>query len=238
MATATPAGGSFDFARGFSFVFDDPEWVKKMLIGGAYTLAAMLLVGMPFVAGYAMRLTRNAARGMPRPLPAWDDMGGLFGEGMQLVAVSLAYMAAFLLIPGAAVLTIVVFTGGFAAMGGDSTAAKAAGPFVALAVVGLYAAVFLGGLALFVYFPAALARVALTGRVGAGFAVRDNVAFITRNPGNYALALVLYLLANLASQFGVVLCCVGILPATFWSYCVLAWSMGEVARLDPFAERA
>jgi hypothetical protein len=43
---------------------------------------------------------------------------------------------------------------------------------------------------------------------------------------------VAFLTANFLSQFGILLFCVGIIPATFWSQCVGAYAMGEVAFRD------
>ena len=76
-------------------------------------------------------------------------------------------------------------------------------------------------------------RFILYDRVSAAFEVREVVGIIQRNLGSYLLALVLYFVANMASQIGVVLCCVGVFPLGFWSFCILAWGLGEVARRDP-----
>jgi hypothetical protein len=82
-----------------------------------------------------------------------------------------------------------------------------------------------------VYLPAALARSALRDSFSQGFAWREIVAFIRANLGNYALALVVYLVASFLSQFGSILCCIGIFPAAFWAYEVLAFGLGETVRL-------
>jgi hypothetical protein len=92
-AAPTPVG-SVDFGRSFSFVTEDPEWIKKILIGGAFTLACALLVGVPFVLGYFSRALRNVVAGEPRPMPEWDDLGGIFNEGLRLTAVYLLYTLA------------------------------------------------------------------------------------------------------------------------------------------------
>ena len=99
--------------------------------------------------------------------------------------------------------------------------------------MGLYAVTFLLMMILMIYFPAAFTRFALLDRFAAGFEVAENIAFIRRNLGRYALALVLYLLASLVAQVGIIACCVGLFPASFWAFCVGAWAMGEVARRDP-----
>jgi hypothetical protein len=59
------------------------------------------------------------------------------------------------------------------------------------------------------------------------------VALIKRNPANYFMGLLIVVVVHVVSQLGIVLCCVGVLATTFWSYCVSAWVMGEVVRRDP-----
>ena len=90
----------------------------------------------------------------------------------------------------------------------------------------------LASLALAVYLPAALARSALRGTVADGFAWREILGFIKANLGNYLLSLVIYLLASFLAQFGFLLCCVGIFPAAFWGYMVLAVALGQTVRLE------
>jgi hypothetical protein len=87
-------------------------------------------------------------------------------------------------------------------------------------------------LILMIYLPAAFIRFVVLDRLAAGFEVAENIAFIRRNVGRYALALVVYLLASLVAQVGFIACCVGYFPAAFWAVCVGAWALGEVARRD------
>ena len=90
MSTAAPASsGSVDFGRAFTSVTEDPDWIKKVLIGGAFVLLSSILVGIPFVLGYVGRTLRNVVAGAARPLPEWDDLGGIFSEGLRLAAVYL-----------------------------------------------------------------------------------------------------------------------------------------------------
>lgn len=231
MATATPApAGSVDFGRSFTYVTEDPEWVKKILIGGVFTLACALLVGVPFVLGYFSRTLRSVVAGEARPLPEWDDLGGLFNEGLRLTAVYLLYtlgILAVLALIGAAVLLPVI-----ALSGAGDAASDAVGVLGGLGVVGAYGFLMLASLALAVYLPAALARSALRGTVADGFAWREILGFIQANLGNYLISLVIYLLASFLSQFGLILCCVGVFPAAFWGYMVLAGALGQTVRLS------
>lgn len=231
MATAAPGAPQvgFDF-RAFTFVGEDPEWLKKLLIGGVFALACGLLVGIPFVLGYFSRTVRNVAAGASLPLPEWDDLGGLFEEGLRLTAVYLVYtlgVALVLCVIGFAILGPLML----AADGGKpSDAVHALG---ALGIVAFYGIVMLVALVSAVYLPAALARAALRGSVGEAFAWREVLEFIRANLASYVLALLAYLLASFLAQFGVLLCCVGAFPAAFWSYLVLAGGIGQVVRLSP-----
>ena len=57
-------------------------------------------------------------------------------------------------------------------------------------------------LAVAVYFPAAFIRMTAHQRFNAGFEVRENVELIKRSPGNYFIAIAIYLVANFIAQFG------------------------------------
>ena len=232
MATAAPAPtGSVDFGRSFTFVTEDPEWVKKILIGGVFTLACALLVGVPFVLGYFSRTLRNVVTGEPRPMPEWDDLGGIFSEGLRLTAVYLLYTLA--IVAALAALGCVVMLPALALSGGRHHPSEVLGVLGGLGIVAGYGLIMVGSLALAVYLPAALARSALRGTVADGFAWREILGFIRANLGNYLISLVIYLIASFVSQFGIVLCCVGIFPAVFWGYMVLAVALGQTVRLSP-----
>ncbi len=227
--TARSDQQNIDFGRAFRFVFDDPDWVKKVLMGSLFTLLGVFVIGGVFLAGYIARLIQRAARGEARPLPDWDDLGDLFSSGLRILGAYLAHLFVVLLpLLGVAFFSIVLAGGAASA---SQEAAEGLGTLAGIAMLGAYAFMMLGMLALLVYFPAALTRVALSERFGAAFEVQANIAFIRRNPMNYMLAIVFYLVANFAAQFGVLLCCIGVLPASFWSVCVFGFSLGETARL-------
>jgi len=232
MSTAAPAPqGSVDFGRSFTFVGEDPDWIKKILIGGAFTLACALLVGVPFVLGYFSRTLRNVVTGEPRPMPEWDDLGGIFNEGLRLTAVYLLYTLGVVAVVAA--LGCMVMLPVMALSGGGGDVSDALGVLGGLGIVGAYGLAMVGFLALAVYLPAALARAALRGTVADGFAWRETLGFIRANLGNYLISLVIYLLASFLSQFGILLCCVGVFPAAFWGYMVLAVALGQTVRLSP-----
>ena len=81
MATPPPGAphASLDFGRSFTFVSEDPDWIKKVLIGGAFVLACLACwSGIPFVLGYFSRTLTQRSRRRRARLPEWDDLGGIF----------------------------------------------------------------------------------------------------------------------------------------------------------------
>jgi hypothetical protein len=236
MASSLPAPRpeTIDLGRCFRFVVDDPEWIKKILIGGAFTLASALLVGVFFVAGYWARMIKQVAAGDPRPLPEWDDLGGIFRDGLPIVGVYFVHMLGVLVLVGGFGCAggLVVF--GLGGLGrGGRPADEALAALGGLGIVGLYVGFILLTVALSLYLPAAFVRVALRGAFKDGFDWRANVEFIRANLANYALSLVFYLVARFLSQFGILLCCVGLFPAAFWAYLILGFGLGETVRLNP-----
>lgn len=223
---------TIDLARGFRFVPEDPDWIKKVLIGGVFMLLSAMLVGAVFVAGYGVRLLRRSAAGEPRPLPEWDDLGGLFGDGLRPLGLYFAYALPVTIVPVGLMVVLMAATSGLS-HAGSRGASDTFAALAAMGFMGLYALMAVVMLVLSLYLPAALARMVMLDRFGAGFEVGENIAFIKRNLGNYAMTLLLYLLGSFAAQLGMVLCCVGIFPASFWAFCILCWALGEVVRRDP-----
>jgi len=234
-AAAPPAGRqSMDFGHAFTFAFQDPDWIKKLLIGGGFTLLSALIVGAFFVAGYWARLVKRVIAGEPRPLPEWDDLGGIFGDGVRIVGLGLVYSLAIVIAAAGLGCVIALFVGGVGALADRSRdASEAVGILGGLGIMGLYALLLVSGLALTLYLPAACVRVIVRDSFSEGFAFAANFAFIRDNLGNYLLTVVAYLVANFLSQFGVLLCCLGVFVTSFWSYLVLGHAIGETVRLNP-----
>lgn len=229
MATPPTAGATtyIDFGRAFQFYFEDPDWVKKTLWGCLFYILAMFLVGAPFLTGYGAEVTRRAARGEPRPLPEWENFGQFFLEGLLVIGLSMLHFLAAAILPGSIGCLFAVI--GAAASNND--AASGVVTLGLMVAVMLFLAVLL---AVMLYFPAAYLRMVVTGRFAAGLEVRENIELIKRGPGNYLIAIAIYVVTNvIAYVLGIATCLIGSIPAGFWSLCVAGWALGEVARRDP-----
>ena len=224
---------SLDFGRCFTFITDDPDWVKKVLIGGAFVLASFLLVGAFFVAGYWSRFVKAVAAGQPRPLPEWDDLGGIFSDGLRVVGLYfVCWIGAFAVLLLLAC-PIGLAAGGLASLSSSDGAREALSALGGLGVFLVYGLFILLAFGISLVFPAAATRVVLKGDLSAGFDYRAVFGFVRLNLGNYLLSLVVMILANFVAQFGAILCCVGVFPALFWAYLTLGYALGETARLNP-----
>ena len=74
-----------NIGRAFSFTFQDPAWVRKILI-----LAVMFvipIIGWLIIGGYVLRLLRNVINGELNPLPEWDNWGGDLAGGAKVFVV-------------------------------------------------------------------------------------------------------------------------------------------------------
>ena len=218
--TAAPA---FDFIRPFAFVFEDPRWLPKVLIGGLFFLATFVLVGVFFIAGYAARLTRNVIAGVQYPLPEWDDLGEYFSEGLMLFCVSLIYI-----IPIVALALMVGIPAAIINAAQSDDVRNVAGGLVGCAWC--FVVPFSLGISFFI--PAALLMAVTKRRFGAAFEFGNVWGFIRDNIGNYLLAFVVYIVARFFAGFGVILLCVGVIFTEFWALIVSTYGFAQTYRLS------
>jgi hypothetical protein len=234
--TESSAPAPIDWGKSLHFFQADPAWLKKLLMGGLFALLTSVLVGSFFLAGYLSRLIAQVARGDDDHLPEWSEFGGLFVDGAKALGVYLVLTLPLALIPTglSCVISLVMPLLASRREAVGSADAQAWAALLAMGGMMLMMLVFVAALyALMFYLPAALTRLAVTGRFADGLAVRKNLAFIRRNLGGYLLSLLLYLAAGALSMVGYLACCVGIFVTSFWSVCVLSWCLGAVARRDP-----
>jgi hypothetical protein len=211
----------FDFVRPFAFVFEDPRWVNKVLIGGVFFLLGFLIIGWFFLMGYLARLARNVVAGVQHPLPEWDDLGEYFSEGLRLFLVVLVYLTPLVLIAVA-----------FGVPGAIMSDAESEGlRNVGGCMVGtLWCLMLPLSLAFTFFVPAAMLRTVIERRLGAGFELGPIWSFITANIGNYLLAIVIYLVARFAAGFGFILLCIGIIFTEFWALAATTFAFAQVYR--------
>ena len=75
----------------FTFVFKDPNWLTKLLIGGVFTFLSILFIGVPVILGYGIELLQRVRRGEKYPLPEWKDVGVKFILGFKYFITLFVY---------------------------------------------------------------------------------------------------------------------------------------------------
>ncbi|NEU56239.1 DUF4013 domain-containing protein [Halorussus sp. MSC15.2] len=170
------------FETALRYPVDGDDRIETIVIGGLLTLFSWLLIPAVFVAGYLQRvLARTTADDRA---PSFDDWGDLFGEGLKAVAVTLAYFAVPVVLLTAVLGSVIFAFETTTVVETGTTVAEPAAPGgannlgVVVVLVGFALAV-VASLAASYALPAALARLAVEGRLGAAFEFRRLAGVLT-----------------------------------------------------------
>ncbi len=89
-----------DIGKAFSYVLDDPKWLKKVLM--ASFMSAVPTLGIIIVIGWLLDTLRNINAGQPHPIPDWsgDHLARWFGRGVAATVVVMAWVIPCLLVAG------------------------------------------------------------------------------------------------------------------------------------------
>lgn len=201
-----------DIGKSFSYVFEDPEWLNKILIGSLVFLVSMLLtpilvgiLGFFIITGYALEVLANVRRGDPRPLPAWRDRWGewlVLGLKLMVVTLVWALPAILLSIP--------------MGIGGALTDSQGGEVIGGLLIAGFGCLVLIWSLLLLLVTPAIYLRLAETEDMGSALRFGEIIGFTRDNIGDVLIAVIVYFLASLVitligGMVGTLLCLVGLI---------------------------
>ena len=80
-----------NYTKAFSFMFEDKNWIVKVILGAVFCLLSFVLVGIPFLLGYLLELAKNSKEGKEIPLPEWDKLGEKFVRGLIYFIIVFIY---------------------------------------------------------------------------------------------------------------------------------------------------
>ncbi|MCX7707054.1 MAG: DUF4013 domain-containing protein [Anaerolineae bacterium] len=189
-------------------------------------LASLVIPILPglVVAGYAIRIMRQAIEGHELSLPPWDDWGKLFLDGLRWTVLSIVFFLPGLIVMG---IGLAGYLGGFFA---GFTQETAEGAMAMLAGMGVYLIGLAVGMLLLalgaIPLPAATAHFVAQDNLASAFRVREWWPFLRANKLGYLIAWVtllgLYYLGSFALGiliYTIVLCCLlpfAVPPATMY----------------------
>ena len=219
-----------DIGSAFTFVFDDDDWIKKLAIGGGIAIGGVILLPLLLVglllffplSGYMLEVIKNVRDGHERPLPEWDDFGGLFKTGFFVFLIGFIYNIPSLVFSCASALA--QNAPQFADLDSDVV-----GAVVAIGTC-LSCIQFILSIAATVLLPAGLIRYAQFDTLGSAFQFGEMFSFIRNNIGDYVITVILSFVASFIAFFGVILCVIGVFFTFFWAILVTANLYGQLAR--------
>jgi len=220
---------SIDFGRPFQFVFEDKDWLKKVLMGAVMMIGSILILPYFILVGYQRRVALASAGGKDVPLPEWDRFGEDLGHGFKMFLIGFVWI-----LPGVAVRLVGLIPVILAAVaenhghGGDAMSAATGGIFFLTTCLGsllTIAGMIAGILGVLRYID--------VGELGAGFQPGELFRLLKDNVVNLLLTAVILILAGLAAEIvGFIACGVGLLVTMPWALMVAGQVYGQVIRID------
>lgn len=218
-----------DYGRAFSYFLDDPEWIKKLFIGGLLTLASFAIIPAFFLLGYQLRVMGRVMAGDDQKLPEWDRMKEMFISGGRLFLVLLCYA-----LPGIAMLA------GFIAIGLTAGQGTPPAAFTGLqeGALALFCFLFVSFVLYLVFLqlvaPALIIRFQYTNSFREAIKFGKVVEIIKANPGPYltTFLLMLFVIVPL-SLFGLIACGIGVFLSLFYALLVDTHLYAQLARISP-----
>ncbi len=204
-----------DIGSSFTFMFEDENWLKKVLIGGV--VAIIPIVNFAAI-GYIVQVIRNTRDGHPLPLPEWDQFGAYFMDGLWLFLINLVYSIPLILL---ACLASV----GSAVVGNNQDAQSAAS--ILMSCFGCVAILWV--LLIGLITPALWIRFAEVGEFMVGFRFGELFSIITANVGSYIVAFLLFLVISFIGGLGASFCVIPVILTEGWAIAATGNLFGQLA---------
>jgi hypothetical protein len=229
----------------FKFPFESKEWIVPFIIGTALIFAGMIIPIIPiiFVFGYIAAVMRMSINGETMTLPAWNNWGHFFKDGLRSLAVGTVYLG-----PGIIVSMIgfsayiVMFVASIALT--DSSFDPTTTGLVSLLMISamgiLFLSMFVGTILLIagtIPLPAAIGHFIANDRLSSAFHIREWGRFIKKDKWGYLISWLIVVgmfgtlyLGFMLAYMTFVLCFVGYLlafPIGFYIMLVAAALFGQ-----------
>ncbi len=216
-----------DIGKAFTFVFEDEDWVVKIVIAAAVLLAGIVvgslcfwIVFIPTIlafalpAGYAVEITRRVIGGRQDVLPAWDQWGELFIDGVKVILIGIVYYLPSIIV--SAILGPI--TGAF------SDQASWVGALFG-SLLGCFNLLWF--IAASLLLPAAIAFYADRGQVAHALRFGEVFGLVRDNLTTYVITAVMSWVAGVVGALGVLVCGVGALVTGPYAWMVTGHLYGQ-----------
>jgi hypothetical protein len=181
-----------DISKAYTFIPEDKEWVKKIVIGGAFALFSFLFIPIFFLIGYQVAVVKNVMNGEENPLPEWEEWGQMFMDGLVVWAAMFIYALPVVLL---GICSLFLWLPAVLDSGGDFGGALSAGATFGMVVLGCL--MFLFAVALAFIMPALYIQYARTGEFGPMFQVAEVIKIARENVVDILIVIVAAIAASL-----------------------------------------
>jgi hypothetical protein len=212
-----------DLGVAFKWVFQDPDYVSKILVGAACVVFSFFLVPIFILLGYHLEVARRERQAPQQRLPEWSDWGRYAWDGLKFYFCIFLLVMAIELVFFAVVIAVIAIVALAGSAGGGAGAVI--GGLIGLAAVLTLLPV---SLAIAYAFPALQLEYLRTGSVGAGFHVGNIWRIVSQRPGDYFMLWVSQFVTRFLGNFvGQLLCLVGVVLTAPWVLYTEGWLLGR-----------
>ena len=193
-----------DITKAFTYVFDDKDWMMKVLIGALLSIAGFLIIPGFIIAGYSIQILRNVKKGVAEPLPEWAEWGEMLKDGFMVALAQIIYSLPIIIIACIA----------FGAAGGLASFENLDEDAIAAAMISTFGVVFclilIFGIAMAFISPALQIQYVKHGDLASMFRFSEIIALIRENISD--ILLVVGVMIGTAFAFGIVSTVLGVIP--------------------------
>jgi len=215
-----------DIGRSFTYVTQDQDWIKKVLLGGVITLIP--IAGPLFAFGYMLETMRNIIAEQEVPLPEIGDFGAKLVEGLKVWVISFIYALPLVLF------SICAQSGSLAPVIAENVdpdtlevlTSVSIGVSACCGCLLLLYAILMG-----LILPFAWGKYAETVQIGAAFRLGEIFEMLKSNVGSAVVVLLVNGLAGfVAALVGTIACGIGLIFTLFYAQLVMAFLYGSLYR--------
>ena len=208
-----------DFGKAFSFVFEDEDWIKKIVVGGLISLIPV--IGAFLVLGWGVEVIKRVIRDDAEILPDWSDFGGYLARGFMVFLVAFVYMLPVILLQVCSSLP-------FLYESADDTLIT----IFTIVTVCFGCLTTLYSIAAYLFLPAAIANYADTDDISAAFKLGEIFKMVRDNIGTYAMVLLGGIVAGLVASLGTIACVIGVLFTSVYSFAINGHLWGQAYKIS------
>jgi hypothetical protein len=215
-----------EFGKPFSYVFEDPDWLKKVVIMGLIMLIP--IVGQLVAAGWMIDIMKKMINHEPLTLPN-VDFGGQLGRGFGSAVIGLVYALPILVVVIIQVIIIGVI-GGFNA---DQSYDLSSTTGVVISVISLcFTLVYIVyGIAISFLLPIAYGRYAEFGKMGAALKFGEVFGLAKKVIVPLIIVILGTMVAGIVASLGTIGCGVGVVVTAAYAMAITGHFYGQVYNL-------